>query len=116
MGGQTGSSQIETSQKRESQAEPTETGIVKTGTVKAETVENQLAQTQIGQPGSTESRKDQNASSQALAQSTRGDLKINLPSQRDLKEKLTSIEDKLMEQQEFLERETLQRKEKAPSK
>lgn len=116
MGGQTGSSQIETSQKRESQTEPTQTGIAKTGTVKTETVENQLSQTQIGQTGSAESRKDQNASSQALAQSIRGDLKVSLPSQRDLKEKLTSIEDKLMEQQEFFERETLQRKEKVPSK
>lgn len=115
MGGQTGSSQTETLPKREVQAEPIETGIVKTGTVKAETVEGQPFQTQIGQAGSTESRGG-NASSQALAQNARGDLKINLPSQRDLKEKLTSIEDKLMEQQEFLERETLQRKEKAPSK
>lgn len=113
MGGQTGSSQTETSPKRESQEEPIEAGIVKTGAVKAETVENQVSQTQIGQTGSAESK---NASSQALAQSTRGDLKVSLPSQRDLKEKLTSIEDKLMEQQEFLERETLQRKEKAPSK
>lgn len=38
-----------------------------------------------------------------------GDLKVALPGQRDLKNKLASIEDKLIEQQEFLEKESSKR-------
>ncbi|MBY0291937.1 MAG: hypothetical protein K2W92_01445, partial [Alphaproteobacteria bacterium] len=104
--GQAGSSQVETLQKKEHQS-----GIAEIGTI-----ENYLSQTQIGQTGSTEGRGIHNIPSQALIQNAGGNLKINVPSQRDLKERLASIEDKLMEQQEFFEKEALQRKEKVPSK